>query len=91
MVRGARVGPQRSVFVERFDNTLASDRQRPATTIQSLTDRCANPTLGDAVLLDIGVFDTIEANPDATRENRLVVITARRVHAEAVGESRCVD
>lgn len=91
MVRGAGLDPQRSVFVERFDNTLASDRQRPATTIQRLADGCANPALRDAVFLDIGVFDTIEANPDATRENRLVVMTARRVRAEAVGESRCMS
>jgi hypothetical protein len=84
--RVARTYWSKSVFVEGLNDTLAHDGQGTAATIQSLTDGSPNPPFRDTVLLDIGVFDAIQADTDAARENRLVVVATGRINAKTVGE-----
>ena len=48
-----------SILVKRLYDALANERQRLTATIQCLAGRRADPTFGNAVLLDVGVLGSI--------------------------------
>src|SRR5579872_4913691 len=68
----------------RLDRTVDFNRQRIAVAALGIAGGDANPALADAIFLDIGFFDALEANADVARQDRLVVIRALRIDREAV-------
>jgi hypothetical protein len=74
-------GPQ----IIRFDRARQFDRQEIALAVAGLADRGADPVFADAIFLDVVALATPEADADAARQRRFVVIGAGRIDAEAVG------
>src|SRR5579872_1789469 len=60
------------------------DGQRVAVAILGVAGGDPNPALADAIFLDIGFLDALEANADVARQDRLIVIGALRIDGEAV-------
>src|SRR5690606_22503260 len=69
-----------------LDGALELERHRPAEAIPGIADRDPHPALADAIFLDIVLLDTLEADADAALQQRRIVIRARRIVAEAVGQ-----
>src|SRR5436309_2380321 len=69
-----------------FDRTVHLDGQRVAEAVLGIARGDADPALADAVFLDIGLFDALEANADVARQNLFIVIRAAWVDREAVGK-----
>ena len=76
------------ILEERLHSTLALDRERPTASIDRFADRHPDPTLGDAVLLDVRELDPVETDADGALEKRGVMVRAVRVHAQPIGEVR---
>jgi hypothetical protein len=68
-----------------LDRAAELHRQRRAVAVQCLADGDAHPALADAVFLDVGLFDALEADADAALEQGAVVVGALGVVREAVG------
>src|SRR5450755_3507662 len=62
------------------------DRQGVAVAILGVARRDPHPSLADAILLDIGLLDALEANADIARKHGFVVIRAFRIGRETVGQ-----
>src|ERR1700753_2653302 len=60
------------------------DGERIAVAILGGAGGHAHPAFADAVFLDIGLLDALEANADISRQDRLVVVRALRVGGETV-------
>ncbi len=78
-------GDAYSVFEKGFYDPFAGDRQRLASTVDRVSNRRANPTLGNAIFLDVVILDAVQPDSDVTSQNRLVVITATRIDAQSIG------
>ena len=76
-----------SVLEKGLHDALANDRERLAATIERFTERSADPTFGDAVLLDVGVLDAVQANSHIAREDCLVIVATGGIDAESIGKS----
>src|SRR6187397_3133475 len=70
----------------RLDRAVHLDRQRVAVAVLGVARGDAHPALADAVLLDIGFLDALEADADIAREDVGVVIRAVRIDRKTVGE-----
>src|SRR6202035_6201057 len=46
----------------------------------------ADPALADAIFLDIGFLDALEANADIARKHRLIVVGAFRIGRQTIGQ-----
>ena len=68
----------------RLDGPVHLDGQRIAVAVLGIAGGDAHPALADAIFLDIGLLDALEADADVAREHRLVVIRAARIDAEPV-------
>src|SRR6185312_10371705 len=68
----------------RLDGTVHLDGQRIAVAILGVARGDTDPALADAVFLDIGLVDALEANADVARQNVRIVIGARRIDRQAV-------
>src|ERR1700722_15839667 len=53
----------------RLDRTLNLQRQRIAVAILGVAGGHAHPAFADAILLDVGFLDALEANADVAREH----------------------
>src|ERR1700692_3740909 len=62
------------------------DGQRVAVAILGITRGHANPSLADAIFLDIGLLHALEANADVARQHRFVVVRALRIGRETIGQ-----
>src|SRR3954453_20258602 len=85
---GGEVGTsaRRLVAKIRLDRTMDLDGQRVAKAILGISRGDADPALADAVLLDIGLFDALEANADVARQYLFIIVRAARIDRETVGE-----
>src|SRR5206468_12580216 len=70
----------------RLDRAVHLDRQRVAVAVLGVARGDAHPALADAILLDIGFLDALEANADVAREDLGIVIRTVRIDRETVGE-----
>src|ERR1700761_3690002 len=70
----------------RLDRTVNLDRERIAVTILCVARGPADPALADAIFLDVGLLDTLEANADVARQNLFIVVWALRIAREPVGQ-----
>lgn len=88
IVTASRVRPWRnnSIAEVSLDLAFEFDRQGIAFSIARFANRHANPSLADAVFLNIVAFLAIQSNANATLENLSIVKFAFRVSAKAVGE-----
>src|SRR5260221_13071420 len=62
------------------------DGQRIAVAVLGIPCGDADPALADAIFLDIGLFDALEANADVARQDLFIVVRAARIDRETVGE-----
>src|SRR6202035_4293463 len=60
--------------------------QRIAVAILGVAGGDAHPALADAIFLDIGFLDALEANADIARQHGLVVVRAFRISRQTVGQ-----
>src|SRR6185312_4553334 len=68
----------------RLDRAVHLDRQRIAETVLGIACGHAHPALADAIFLDIGLLDALEADAHVAREHLLVVVGAARIDREPV-------
>src|ERR1700760_130574 len=68
----------------RLDRAVHFDRQRIAVTVLGIARGDADPAFADAIFLDIGFFDTLEADADVARQDALIVIGAARIDRQTV-------
>ena len=68
-----------------LDQALQLDGDGIALAVDGLADGQAHPALADAIFLDIGLLDALEAYADAARQDRVVIIGALWIDAQAVG------
>src|SRR5271165_2820163 len=59
--------------------------QRMASAIESLADRDTNPSLADAILLDVGPFDALEPDAHAPTQGGLIVKRTIGIIGQAIG------
>src|SRR4051812_16312059 len=62
-----------------LDQPLQLHRDRLAAAVDRFADGQPHPAFADAVFLDIGLLDSLEADADATGEQLLVVEGAGRI------------
>src|ERR1700733_8934942 len=75
----------------RFDRAVHLDGQGIGVAVLGVARRDADPALADAIFLDIILLDTLEADADVARQDRLVVIGAMGIDGEPVRKfDRCV-
>src|SRR6201996_4057374 len=60
--------------------------QRVAVAVLGIAGGNADPAFADAIFLDIGLLDALEANADIAREDFLVVKRAARIGRQPVGQ-----
>src|SRR5262249_39404734 len=70
----------------RLDGAMHLDRQRVAVTVLGISRGDAHPALPDAILLDLGFLDALEANADIAREDLGIVVRAVRIDRKTVGK-----
>src|SRR5262245_15022224 len=70
----------------RLDGAVHLDPQRVAVAVLGIARGNAHPALADAIFLDIGFLDTLEANADIAREDLGIVVRAVRIDRETVGK-----
>src|SRR5689334_22687173 len=70
----------------RLDRTVDLDGQRIAVAVLGIAGGDADPAFADAVFLDIGLLDALEADADIARQDLGVVIGALRIDRQAVGQ-----
>ena len=58
-----------------------------AVAILGVAGGDADPALADAVFLDVGLLDALEADADVARKNLGVVIGAAWIGGEAIGQT----
>src|SRR5215510_267826 len=74
-----------SVLLEiRFHRPFQRDQEGVAVAVPGLAGRYPDPALADAVFLNIGLFDALEADADIARQRIGVIVGAVRVVGEAV-------
>ncbi len=78
---GLRLGPEIGL-----DGAVQLDRHGVAVTVEALAGGDADPALAHAIFLDVGLLLAVEADADAAREQRLVVMRAPGIGAEPVGQ-----
>jgi CHAT domain-containing protein len=76
----------RRFAVVHLDGTLELDGHGAAAAVARVADGQAHPALADAVFLDVGLFDALEAHADALLQKGGIVVRARLVGREAVGK-----
>src|ERR1700733_8417804 len=69
----------------RLDRAGELDGQRIAVAVLGLAGRDADPAFADAIFLDVGLLDALEADADVALERLDVVIRAARIVRQAVG------
>src|SRR5258708_5473699 len=74
------------IAIIRLDRAVDLDGQRVAVAVLGVAGGGAHPTLADAIFLDIGFFDALEANADIAGQHGLVVIKALRIVRQTVGQ-----
>lgn len=72
--------------VERLDPALQLDQQRLPLAVHSLAGGHLDPGFAEAVLLDIGAVDAIEADADIVLKHRRHVVRAAGVDGQVVGQ-----
>src|SRR6187455_3736739 len=70
----------------RLDRAMHLDRQRIAVAVLGVAGGDTDPALADAIFLDIGLLDALEANADVAREDLGIVIRAVRIDRKTVGK-----
>src|SRR5262249_32315701 len=70
----------------RFDRAVHLDGQRVAVTVLGISSGDAHPAFADAIFLDIGLLDALEANADVAREDFGIVVRAVRIDRQTVGK-----
>src|SRR6185437_9654911 len=68
----------------RLDRAVHLDGQRIAVAILGIARRHAHPALADAIFLDIGFLDALEANADVARKQVRIVVWALRIDRKPV-------
>src|SRR5215468_3849749 len=68
-----------------LDRAFELDQKGVAVAVPGLAGGHPDPALADAVFLDIGLFDALEADADVARERVGVIVGAVRIVGEAVG------
>src|SRR6516162_9888611 len=68
----------------RLDRAVHLDGQRVAVAVLGVAGGDAHPALANAIFLDIGLLDALEADADIARENFGVVIRTARIDRQAV-------
>src|SRR5258708_952303 len=68
----------------RLDRAVHLDRQGIAVSILGVACGHAHPALADAILLDVGFLDALEANADIARQHVGIVVRAFRISREPV-------
>src|ERR1700733_4804983 len=76
---------RRLVAEIRFDRAMDLDRQRIAVAIPGVAGGDADPAFADAIFLDIGLLDALEADADVARQDRFIIVRALRIGAQAIG------
>src|SRR5260370_36924028 len=81
------LGSRLSLVAEiRLDRAVNLDGQRIAVAVLGIPGGDAHPALADAIFLDIGLLDALEANADVARQHLLIVIGALRIGRQTVGQ-----
>src|SRR5882757_4502413 len=75
---------RRLVAKIRLDRTVHLQRQRVAVAVLGVAGGNAHPAFADAIFLDIGFLDALEANADVAREYLLIVVGALRIGRQAI-------
>src|SRR5450432_660367 len=75
---------RRLVAEIRFHRSMHLDRQGVAVAILGVARRDPHPALADAILLDVGLLDALEANADIARQHVGIVIGAFRIARKTV-------
>jgi hypothetical protein len=75
----------RRLEIIRLHRAGQPDRQQIAFAVARLAYGSADPIFADAIFLDVVALAPLEADADAARERRFVVMGAGRIDAEAVG------
>src|SRR3984893_11163811 len=57
-----------------------------AVAILGVAGGDSHPALADAIFLDVGLLDALEADADVARQDRFIVVRALRVGRQPVGE-----
>src|SRR5882762_9149505 len=70
----------------RLHRTADLDHQRIAVAILGGAGRHPDPAFADAIFLDIGLLDALEANPDVARQHLFVVIGTPRIGRQTIGK-----
>src|ERR1700761_4548787 len=70
----------------RLGRAVHLDGQRIAVSILGIAGGDAHPALADAIFLDIGLLDALEADADVARQDRFIVVWAARIDRQAVRE-----
>src|SRR5665213_1919921 len=70
----------------RLDRAVDLDGERIAVAVPGVAGGDAHPALADAILLDIGLLDTLEANADIARQQFGIVIGTFRIARQPVGQ-----
>src|SRR5207249_12214700 len=86
MTNGETASGRRLIAEIRLDRAVHLDRQRVAVAVLGVARSDAHPALADAIFLDIGFLNAIEANADVAREDLGIVIPAVRIDRETVRE-----
>src|ERR1700722_5374120 len=76
----------RLVAEVRLDRAVDLDGERVAVAVLGIAGGDAHPALADAIFLDVGFLDALEADADIARKHRLVVVGAVRIGRQAIGQ-----
>src|SRR5712675_2089296 len=77
---------RRLVAEIRLDRAMNLDGQRIAIAVLGVAGGDADPTLADAIFLDIGFLGPLESNADVARKQLFIVIRAVRIGGQAIRE-----
>src|SRR6266851_6135496 len=70
----------------RLNRAVDLDGERVAVAIPGVARRDAHPALADAIFLDVGFLDALEAYADVARQHIGIVVRALRIGRETVGQ-----
>src|SRR6476469_7657794 len=83
---GMTASPSLLIPEIRLDGPVHLDGQRIAVAVLGIPGGHAHPALADAIFLDIGLLDALEADTDVARQYLCVVRLAARIDTEPVGK-----
>src|SRR6267154_1961399 len=75
---------RRLVAKVRLHRAVHLDGERIAVAVLGVACRDPHPALADAILLDVGFLDALEANADIARQHVGIVVRAFRISREPV-------